>query len=212
MLGAACMASEEADCRLSADEGELVVNIVSQLGVALESVCRYDDARFLADSDALTGLANRRSITDRLDQEIARSERSGSTFAVVMMDVDNFKHFNDRHGHAAGDQVLAVTARALTQALRVGDMVGRFGGDEFVAILPDTDSVGAGYVLDRIEKCLEDRHFHVEPGTELLLRVSCGVAIYPRDGNESQSLLDVADAEMYRSKRQTPDRMSSAPA
>jgi diguanylate cyclase (GGDEF)-like protein len=120
-----------------------------------------------------------------------------------MMDVDNFKLFNDRYGHATGDQVLVVTARALSQALRVGDMVGRFGGDEFVAILPDTDYTGAELVVDRIAACLNAQPFEVERGTELLLRLSCGIAVFPRDGRETQSLLDVADTHMYRTKRQT---------
>lgn len=212
MLGAACMASHDPSCSLSHAEMGLAENIISQLGVTLENACRYDDARFLADSDALTGLPNRRTITERLDQEVARHGRSGSTFAVIMMDVDNFKLFNDRYGHATGDQVLVVTARALSQALRAGDMVGRFGGDEFVAVLPDTDFTGAGLVVGRIGKCLAAQHFQVEHGTELLLRVSCGIAMFPYDGCETKSLLDIADAQMYRAKRQTITGVVSTPA
>ena len=161
MLGAAVLASDDPHSELPPDESGLIDNIVSQLGVALDGVCRYDDARFLADNDALTGLANRRTITERLEQEIVRTQRAGSYFALLMMDVDKFKFCNDTYGHAVGDQVLVATAGALIQAVRAGDVVGRFGGDEFVAILPDTDLAGASYVVERISKCLDDHAVRV---------------------------------------------------
>ena len=200
MLGAAGLASDHADCRLSQNELESVANIVSQLAVALESACRYDDARFYADNDALTGLANRRVVTERLEQEIARSARAGSSFSLVVMDVDNFKFFNDTYGHVTGDRVLVATAGALQEAVRAGDVVGRFGGDEFVAILPGTDRTGAIQAMERIGTRLA-AHSEVVDGTRLDLRVSCGVAVYPRDGAGPNELFRVADASMYRAKR-----------
>ena len=209
MLGAACLASDDPGYELLPGESELVENIVSQLGVALDGVCRYDDARFLADNDALTGLANRRTITERLEQEIVRTQRAGSYFALLMMDVDKFKFFNDSYGHAVGDQVLVATASALVQAVRAGDVVGRFGGDEFVAILPDTDLAGASYVVERISTCLGDHAVRVSGG-ELSLRLSCGTAVYPTDGRGAEELLHVADGRMYEAKRRSSIRLADA--
>jgi diguanylate cyclase (GGDEF)-like protein len=209
LLGAACLASDDPHYELSPGESELIENIVSQLGVALDGVCRYDDARFLADNDALTGLANRRTITERLEQEIVRTQRAGSYFALLMMDVDKFKFCNDTYGHAVGDQVLVATAGALIQAVRAGDVVGRFGGDEFVAILPDTDLAGASYVVERISQCLGDHAVRVSGG-ELSLRLSCGTAIYPTDGHGAEELFHVADGRMYESKRRSNIRLADA--
>jgi diguanylate cyclase (GGDEF)-like protein len=203
MLGAACMTSVDTSCEMSEAESELIQNIVSQLGVALDGVCRYDDARFLADNDALTGLANRRAVTERLELELVRSQRSGTQFALLMMDVDKFKFFNDTHGHSVGDQVLVATASALAEAVRAGDLVGRFGGDEFVAILPDTDLSGAAYVCGRIAKCLDKHAVLVKGGPALSLHVSCGVAVYPEDGRAPDELFRAADARMYESKRRS---------
>jgi diguanylate cyclase (GGDEF)-like protein len=209
MLGAACLGSDDPHYALSPAESELVDNIVSQLGVALDGVCRYDDARFLADNDALTGLANRRTITERLEQEVVRTQRAGSYFALLMMDVDKFKFFNDTYGHAVGDQVLVATASALIQAVRAGDVVGRFGGDEFVAILPDTDLAGASYVVERISTCLGDHAVRVSGG-ELSLRLSCGTAVYPTDGPGAEELFHVADGRMYEAKRRSSIRLADA--
>lgn len=200
MLGAACLASEQADCRLSQGESEVVRNIISQLAVALEGACRYDDARYLADNDALTGLANRRCIIDRLDQEVARAERASSNLALVMMDVDKFKFFNDTYGHEIGDQVLAAVAAGLQEAVRGIDILGRFGGDEFLAILPDTDRVGAARVVTRIQNCLANRPVVVEGASPLTLHLSCGIAVYPRDGRNPRELFHVADSKMYEAK------------
>jgi diguanylate cyclase (GGDEF)-like protein len=206
MLGAACMASDDPDCSLCVEESELIDNIISQLGVALDGVCRYDDARFLADNDALTGLANRRAITERLEQEVGRTQRAGSYFALIMMDVDKFKFVNDTYGHAVGDQVLVTTAGALAKAVRSGDILGRFGGDEFVAILPDTDLTGAAYVVERIGACLAEHAVAVKGASALSLHVSCGVAVFPDDGYVPVDLFRVADANMYQSKRRANDR------
>ncbi len=209
MLGAACMSSDHEHCSLSSEESGLIGNIVSQLAIALDGVCRYDDARFLADNDALTGLANRRTIAERLEQELVRAQRAGSYFALLMMDVDKFKYFNDTYGHTVGDQVLVATASALVQAVRSGDTVGRFGGDEFVAILPDTDEAGASYVVERITNCLGDHVVRVNGG-ELSLRLSCGVSIYPADGHGADELLRVADQNMYEAKRRSSLHLAGA--
>jgi diguanylate cyclase (GGDEF)-like protein len=129
------------------------------------------------------------------------------------MDVDNFKYFNDTYGHAAGDRALALTARALREAVRGADIVGRFGGDEFVAILPDTDLSGAGPALERIEASMNGHPLALD-GVTLRLRLSCGVAVYPLHGRHPDDLLRVADAGMYRAKRggDVPSALLNIPA
>ena len=201
MLGAACLASSDPSCTLQTGESELIDNIIAQLGVALESACRYDDARFLADNDALTRLPNRHSFSDRLDQEVARSERVGSSFALIMMDVDKFKYFNDTYGHVTGDRVLVAVAGALREAVRDCDILGRYGGDEFVAILPGTERAGAQSVVQRIGRSLAEHSVAAQGGAMLSLQMSCGVAIYPADGCQPEELLRAADAHMYEAKR-----------
>ena len=211
-LGAACMATDQDDCRLSEGELELVSNIVSQVAVALEGACRYDDARYLADNDALTGIANRRHIIECLNREVARSGRAGASFSLVMMDVDRFKFFNDTYGHEVGDQVLVTVARALQEALRGIDTLGRFGGDEFLAILPDTDREGARRVVERIGECLADHPVAVKDALPLALRLSCGIAVFPQNGRSTHELFHVADANMYRAKNSNAGRTVAAKA
>ena len=196
-------------CGLSSSESSLVRNIAAQLAVAIEVAHRYDDARFMANSDSLTGLANRRSITERLEQEVARTERARGYFAVIMMDLDNFKQFNDTYGHPMGDQALVATSAALRQAIRTGDTVGRLGGDEFLAILPDTGSAGAVHVVERIKDSLADRPLNVSGKALVTLHATCGVAVYPVHGRDAEELLRVADENMYFFKRHGDKRSSS---
>lgn len=212
MLGAACMASNQEDCNPSEEEFELVRNIVSQIAVALEGACRYDDARYLADNDALTGVANRRRIIEHLDHEVARSDRTGSTFSLIMMDVDRFKYFNDTYGHEVGDQVLVTVAKALQEAVRSIDTLGRFGGDEFLAVLSGTDREGARRVVERIEECLAGHLVVVKEEVPLSLHLSCGIAVYPLDGRSTRELFHVADANMYRAKNSKVDQIVASKA
>ncbi|MBN1630751.1 MAG: sensor domain-containing diguanylate cyclase, partial [Thermoleophilia bacterium] len=209
MLGAACLASDSDDCHLSQEESEVIRNVVSQLAVALEGACRYDDARYLADNDALTGLRNRRCVIDRLEREVARAERITSNLALVMMDVDKFKFFNDTYGHEIGDQVLIAVASGLQEAVRGIDVLGRFGGDEFLAILPDTDREGALRVVARIQSCLANRPVMVEGASPLALHLSCGIAVYPKDGRNPRELFHVADSNMYQAKHGRSNRSAA---
>src|SRR5207248_3321077 len=114
-----------------------------------------------AATDPLTALPNRRQLEARLAQEAARSRRRGVPFAVLMLDVDRFKHFNDTHGHQGGDEALRAVARALAAAIRAGDFAGRYGGEEFAAVLPDTDAAGAEAVAERVRERVEGQRIAV---------------------------------------------------
>ncbi len=158
----------------------------------------------LAQYDALTGLANRTLFQDRLAQAIARAHRSERRLALLFLDLDRFKEINDSLGHEAGDRVLREAGARLQRSLREGDSVARLGGDEFTVILEDVN--GAEQVRGVAHKLL--RAF-AEPmafeGRDLFVTLSIGVALYPRDGDDAESLLKHADTAMYRAKSEGRD-------
>lgn len=155
--------------------------------------------RHAAQHDALTGLPNRALFADRLDQEIARSKRQESNFALIFMDLDNFKPINDNFGHAVGDQVLQIIAKRLLNCIRAEDTVGRVGGDEFVMLLAGLSTTES--ILNLTEKIREavrmpftiDEH-------EFIIACSIGVALFPHAGIDAISLTKSADEAMYRAK------------
>ena len=149
--------------------------------------------------DPVTGLANRRMLDDELAAATARAERSGVQLAVVFIDLDDFKAFNDAHGHATGDAVLRAVGQRLTDVIRAGDVAARYGGDEFVAVMVDiTDRAEVQRLTDRLRAALVQP---VElPGGPAAVRASIGVALW-ESGMTAGELLACADQSMYRAKR-----------
>jgi diguanylate cyclase (GGDEF)-like protein len=151
--------------------------------------------------DSLTGVFNRRYLEESLVRELARVEREKSPLSVAMLDIDEFKNFNDSHGHSAGDRMLQALATILVQNTRVGDIVCRYGGEEFAVVLPGATPQTA---MERIEKCrraFEEQRLKLN-GKELASTVSAGVASFPKDGKLSDQLLDAADRALYSAKQQ----------
>ncbi len=164
---------------------------------------KRDEARIvhLAHHDSLTGLPNRSLIGDRLEQAILHAEREQQQVLVAFVDLDSFKLVNDTLGHAAGDELLQAVAGRMVECLRKSDTVGRFGGDEFVLLLPqppDGDAAGAAALLDKILSAVV-RPVLLE-GQEVQVSCSIGAAMYPRDGLDGGTLMMNADAAMYRAK------------
>lgn len=159
----------------------------------------------LAHHDTVTDLPNRALLQDRLAQEVARARRNQLGFAVVMLDLDGFKGVNDRWGHAAGDEVLARAAERLRACMRASDTVGRLGGDEFLAILPDVGDEGAVVVAEKVRGALE-QPFAISAGAASL-SASVGIAFYPRDGEDPDTLQRAADAALYEAKRGGKNRV-----
>ena len=159
-------------------------------------------ARFAAAHDVLTGLANRALLLDRLEQAFIRAARSHTSVALLLLDVDNFKSINDRFGHAAGDDLLREVAGRLSDSVRRGDTIGRYGGDEFVIVLPDIDAAAAVTVADRVAQ--KTRVALAAPytieGVVLEITASVGIAVYRTAKQSSAELLRQADAAMYRAK------------
>jgi diguanylate cyclase (GGDEF)-like protein len=170
--------------------------------------------RLLALSDGLTGLANRRHFDQRLSAELRRAIRDQSPIALVMIDVDYFKKFNDHHGHVAGDACLQMVARAvLAGQRRPGDIAARFGGEEFAILLPDTDLDGAFAVAESVRAAIAELKFAHGASPFRTLTVSAGVhACVPGRGQQARSLIEAADRGLYQAKAEGRNRVCATPA
>jgi diguanylate cyclase (GGDEF)-like protein len=153
-----------------------------------------DRLRHLATTDALTGLANYRRLSETVESEIKRSERTARTFALLIFDLKGMKRINDRHGHPAGNCVLCRLADIFRSSCRSIDTAARYGGDEFAIVLPETGAKEADAVGRRIcEQLSNDRE-------EPRLSMSVGVAVYPEDGTTNETLFQAADRTLYKMK------------
>lgn len=183
------------DHELADDELSFVRAVAHTLAIALARLHGEERIRHEAVHDPLTGLANRTLLRDRLEHALAKSERLGNEIAVLFVDLDNFKEVNDRYGHVTGDAVLMELGRRLRAAVRPGDTVARFGGDEFVAVCEDVDEASVRLVGQRI---LEAIKMPVRTGAaEHRLSASVGIAL---GGTDPDVLLDDADVAAYRAK------------
>ncbi len=163
--------------------------------------------RIQASHDALTNLLNRATILERLRQQIARSTREHSAFSVIMADLDHFKQVNDMYGHLAGDAVLREAARRMRMIVGAYDDVGRYGGEEFLIVLPGCDAANAGKLAERIREALSGQAMNTSEGI-IPLTLSLGVAS-STNGEETDALalVGTADAALYRAKRDGRDRV-----
>ena len=181
------------------------------LHLRIQKALEHARTRRLASTDGLTGVYNHRSFQERLSQEIARADRYSRPLSVLMIDVDHFKVYNDTYGHPQGDIVLQDLARLLQEMSRTSDTVARWGGEEFAIILPETDSVGAQKIGQRLCEQMERYPF---PGQELMpggtLTISIGVATYA-SASSKEALLQAADMALYTAKREGRNRVCVAP-
>lgn len=169
-----------------------------------------DAAIRLSTIDNLTGLFNRTFFFASVEREIARSARSGRGFCLLMMDLDELKQINDRNGHFFGDRVLRGVGEVIRSGGRRIDTAARYGGDEFVVLLPETDPTGAYVLAEKIREGVADLRIDVA-GTTIRPSISIGVVSYPEDGRTSDELMITADTSMYHSKRAGKNRVTGVP-
>jgi diguanylate cyclase (GGDEF)-like protein len=175
--------------------------LAEQAGLGFGNAFRYEGARGLIYTDDLTGLYNHRYLQLALDQEIRRSERYGLGFSLVFIDLDYFKNITDTHGHLAGSKSLREVATLLRQSVREVDMVFRYGGDEFTALLVETDCRGTAVVAERIRSTIENHTFLA--GTEAASRLTAtvGYSSFPENASDKKTIIDLADQAMYYGKK-----------
>ncbi len=182
---------------------------MEQLSLALSNLRLRESLRLQSIRDPLTGLYNRRYLEESLAREIARCGRRDFPLSVLMLDVDHFKQFNDTHGHAGGDALLAAIGQLLSSRLRGEDIACRYGGEEFTVILPESDSASALRQAEELRLALSQMSVPLSGKTLPPITASLGVATYPVDGVAGLTLLRKADAALYRAKRSGRNRVLS---
>ena len=188
------------------DAGELLARVKIQLKIKL----LQDRLKDLANTDPLTRLSNRRHLFDVLNNEFERSQRSGKPCSLAMVDVDHFKSVNDTYGHHLGDEVLVGVAEKLQDCMRIYDLAARFGGEEFVLLMPETDREQAVSIAERIRQAVEEMVFNGEL-KPLQLTITAGVADFPsREVKSVDDLIRIADHALYRGKEAGRNRVESS--
>jgi diguanylate cyclase (GGDEF)-like protein len=184
---------------------KILTALANQTAIAIENADLYERLKQEAVTDGLTGVYNYKTLMQSLRTEMRRAQRYGHTVTFIMVDVDFLKRYNDRFGHMAGSEVLAHVARMLSANCRNTDIVGKYGGDEFAIILPQTSIEGAIHVAERMRAAIAQYEFaNVEQGA---ITCSFGIATYPDDGREIHELIWQADQQLFQAKREGKNRL-----
>lgn len=190
---------------------DLFSAVAEHVAMAIEKAKLFEKTKEDAARDELTKLYSRRFFFEKLNHELKRSKRYKRSFSIVIMDIDHFKNYNDLYGHIQGDSALKQTARIMEESLRGEDVAARFGGEEFILLLPEIDKTHAVLAAEKLRKHITDAKYI---GEELLpggqFTASFGVSAYPEDGEEGLQLIDVADKALYLSKSKGRNRVFSS--
>ncbi len=193
----------------------LITNFSLQAGIAIENARLYEQIKKKAITDELTQLYNRHYFNDAFDQEILRSIRMGHQCSVLIMDIDFFKNYNDRNGHIEGDKLLHTFAGIIKDSLRKIDIIGRFGGEEFVALLPETDNENALLAAERIRKAIEETKFignEKQPFGKVTVSIGVTTLDCVKDKEiNAHELLQRADIALYLAKEKGRNRVMNDP-
>lgn len=182
------------------DFASLISLLGNHISLIISKLRLFQETRRLSITDGLTGLYNTRFLYKQLDLEIARTNRYGSPFSLILFDIDDFKKLNDTYGHQAGDEVLHDTSAILQNVSRDTDVVVRYGGEEFIIILPNTSEEDTIFLADRIRKAVQDSTFLPGRAAAARITVSGGIASYPKNADDARSLLNAADRSLYAAK------------
>jgi len=204
-------AAADVIARLAPEDSLIVSAVASELVVAVENSRLYKLTKRLAITDELTGLFNYRHLQHRLDEETGRARRYSKHLSLLMVDVDDFKLFNDSYGHLAGDTALAELAEVMRKSVREVDLVARYGGEEFSVLLPETDAAGAYSVAEKIREAIALHAFADPDGVRCCrLSVSIGLATFPSHADDKEPLLREADDALYAAKNGGKNRVRSS--
>lgn len=180
--------------------------LAGQFILGIKRAILYQQVQELAITDSLTGVFSRRHYLSRLEEEINYSQKLKQPFALLMVDIDYFKKYNDHYGHLVGDAILKEVAATIKENLRQIDLIGRYGGEEFSIILSQTEERGGIYAAGRIRQAVEEKLFRVYD-EDLKITVSIGMSIFPDDATESGGLIEKADASLYQAKQSGRNRL-----
>jgi len=200
--------ADEQTPALAAVKDQLALTVAEDLALALANLRLRETLRSQAIRDPLTGLFNRRYLEETLERELGRVKRVGAPMGVIMMDLDHFKQYNDTFGHSAGDELLAALGSLVQQQIRGEDIACRYGGEEFLVILPGASVSIALERAESLRQAVKEMHQHhqgLKPTT-----LSLGVAVYPDHGDTGLDLIRSADAALYRAKQAGRDRVMAA--
>jgi diguanylate cyclase (GGDEF)-like protein len=207
-LSAMLVVAGRAVGRMTPETRSFLAQVANQSHIVMENSRLFERVRNLAIRDSLTDLFNHRHIMDLVHHEFDRLGRYQSAFSVLMIDVDHFKRINDQHGHPVGDAVLREMAQVLRESLRTVDSLGRYGGEEFVAVLPHTPSEEARQTAERLRQQVQIHRFHAGDH-EVRVSISVGIATYPGPGLDTpDALLQEADKALYRAKEAGRNRVA----
>jgi diguanylate cyclase (GGDEF)-like protein/PAS domain S-box-containing protein len=193
--------------RPARDVEERLHALADRIGPALANLKLREALRDMALRDGLTGLYSRRYLEDALGRELLRAERSGKQVSLVMVDIDRFKSFNDKYGHAAGDFVLSAVARVIMKSVRSSDIACRYGGEELAIVLPEASLECGRARAEEMRLAMQDTNLAYEGQTLPAPTASFGVAVYPANGTKPADLLKAADGALYRAKLEGRDRV-----
>ncbi len=174
--------------------------LAQQFLLGIKRALLYKKVQEMAIRDSLTGVSSRRYLMQRFHEEIARSDKFNYKFSLLMIDTDHFKEYNDRYGHFVGDAILREVSQTIRESIRQIDLVGRYGGEEFMVILTETDREGAGFAAERIRQAIEAKRIKVYD-EDFHITVSIGIALFPDDSRQAQPLIDKADQALYQAKQ-----------
>jgi diguanylate cyclase (GGDEF)-like protein/PAS domain S-box-containing protein len=179
---------------------EYTRDITERKNIEEERSLLLNELRYLSRIDDLTGLLNRRTVIEKLGEEVRRSQRYGSELTLMICDIDYFKKINDTHGHIVGDRILQIIANLFNESLRSTDIIGRYGGDEFLLILPETTIDGAKEIAERIRLSAEDFELQIEGKQTVKFTISLGIAKFNIDEEDINDLIKRTDNALYSAK------------
>jgi diguanylate cyclase (GGDEF)-like protein len=189
---------------------KLLSRLATQVAVALERTHLHDQISSLGITDELTNMYNARYLDQTLEREVRRCKRYGSMMALIFLDLDNFKGINDTHGHPLGSRCLAEVSQIMVKSVRDVDILARYGGDEFVVILPETTVATAWMVAERLHESIGSHIFLADEGIKARLTASIGIAGFPDHAQTKADLIRKADEAMYRAKSAGRNRICLA--